>query len=84
VLHAAGKGHGKVANAMGEGERHGEKRMQLARGEVAARGTEAEARGRWRVRRSKGHGRWNSVIGSEHVGFCMEEATYLYFYFFQF
>jgi hypothetical protein len=35
-----------VANAVGErGERHSEKHMQWARGEVAVTGTEAEARG---------------------------------------
>jgi hypothetical protein len=35
-----------VVNAVGErGERHGEKCVQWARGEVATMGTEAEARG---------------------------------------
>ncbi len=43
MVHAASKGHGKVANAVGE--RHGEKHMQWARGKVAAMGTEAEVRG---------------------------------------
>jgi hypothetical protein len=43
VAHAASKGHGKVANAVGE--MHSEKHMQWARGEVAMTGTEAEARG---------------------------------------
>ena len=43
MVHAASKGHGKVANAVGE--RHGEKHMQWARGKVVIRGTGAEARG---------------------------------------
>jgi len=35
-----------VANAVGErGERHSKKHVQWARGEMAAMGTEAEARG---------------------------------------
>jgi hypothetical protein len=35
-----------VANAVGErGERHGEKRVEWARGKVAVTGTEAEVRG---------------------------------------
>jgi hypothetical protein len=68
--------------AMAGGERHGKKRVQWARGEVAARGTERREVVRAQIQgHCTGGGiRWYMVIGSEQVGFCMEEATYLYFY----
>jgi len=43
VVHAASKGHSKVANAVGE--RHSEKCMQWARGMVAKKGAQGQRSG---------------------------------------
>jgi hypothetical protein len=49
-------------------------------GREGHRGQRREAR---EVVRAQLQGKWYSVIGSERIGFFMEDATHLYLYFFQ-